>query len=219
MKTLKDRRLARKQFGGDGAAVNMKKAAEKILDRVITDNLRQKAAAEAVNLSKEKEPENQEQHKEEEVLQDKQPAADKRSVESKKTKEAILSLNDPQVLSELSSEINMDYQSDDVQQITELLIDKFRPLLDENDLSPNQFRDLSLTEQFAKIEDLQRLRRERKHEQLYEQNDRNDLLSFSQTQISNFVKMAAEKQQTRQVLIDKSVKANGQQLGRNKQAP
>ena len=62
----------------------------------------------------------------------------------------------------------MDYQSDDVQQITELLIDKFRPLLDENDLSPNQFRDLTLTEQFSKIEDLQRLRRERKHELLYE---------------------------------------------------
>ena len=57
MKTLKDRRLARKQFGGDGAAVNMKKAAEKILDRVITDNLRQKAAEEAVSLSKEEEKE------------------------------------------------------------------------------------------------------------------------------------------------------------------
>ena len=57
MKTLKDRRLARKQFGGDGAAVNMKKAAEKILDRVITDNLRQKVAEEAVSLSKEEEKE------------------------------------------------------------------------------------------------------------------------------------------------------------------
>jgi len=40
----------------------------------------------------------------------------------------------------------MDYLSDEGRQITDLLIDKFKPLLDENSVEPAEFRALALTE-------------------------------------------------------------------------
>ena len=47
--------------------------------------------------------------------------------------------------SEMSSEINMDYLSDEGQQITQLLIGKYRPLLDENSMSSGNFSTLELS--------------------------------------------------------------------------
>lgn len=63
---------------------------------------------------------------------------------------------------------------------------------------------MTLTEQFQTIEQFQRYARDDKHETLFNQNARNDLKSFSQTQISNFVKQATDKQLAFQRLIEKS---------------
>ena len=83
--------------------------------------------------------------------------------------------------SELSSEINIDYRSDDCKQITSLLQDKFSSLLEENSMSAKQFEQLPLSDQFLTIESFQRRRRDQKHEALFKQNEKNDLTAFSKT--------------------------------------
>ena len=62
-------------------------------------------------------------------------------------------LDDLHALSEMSgSEINIDYMSDDCKQITQMLTDKFKTLLDENGMSETDFACLTLTDQFQTIE-------------------------------------------------------------------
>ena len=154
----------------------MKKAAEKLLDKVVTERLK--------NTIIETNPENEANSAQSEIL------------------------FDLKNYSEISSEINMDYMSDEGHQITQLLIDKYGPMLEENRMAPKVFSSLSLSEQFEVIEDFQRRRRDNKHEMLHEQNARNDLLAFSQTQITNFVKNAAEKCDTMKVIVEKAAKRN-----------
>ena len=40
----------------------------------------------------------------------------------------------------------MDYMSDEGHQITQLLVDKYGPLLEENEMAPSVFGDLTLSE-------------------------------------------------------------------------
>ena len=120
----------------------MQKAAEKILNKVIQEQLRPSAKVEET----------------------------KEQVDSKTKKPLLNDQFEMKEYSEISSEINIDYLSDDCKQITQLLVDKFRTLLEENDMSDSEFRRLALTEQFQTIEDFQRNARNLKHEKLFEQN-------------------------------------------------
>lgn len=82
---------------------------------------------------------------------------------------------------EWSSEINIDYLSDECDQITIMLQDKYHSLLEENGIKSAKFKSMSLSEQFECIERLQRSVRDRKHEKFVETSEKKDLMSFSKT--------------------------------------
>ena len=102
-KTLGERRKARGKFGGE-QEINYQKAAEKLLHKVIDEKLKNQGSKEA----------------------------EKQVFEGVATmdKDDQLDLLDAKNFSELSSEINIDYIGDDVQQITQLLRDKYQTLFD-----------------------------------------------------------------------------------------
>ena len=95
-------------------------------------------------------------------------------------------------------------ENDESIHLTKLLLDKHSTLLEDHEIDIDLFQELDLEEQYEVIDQLQRLRRDTVREKMNEVHEREDLLAFSNMQMSNFINAIKEKTRQREIMAQAS---------------